>query len=157
MHTKTFFHISLVAIVLASQILSACGSTASPVSPAISASVTTPSTPPDWFNIAITDVRSGERFTINDFAGKVVLIESIAEWCPNCLFQQGEIRNLRQQLGNPKDLILISLDVDIHEDEASLKQYTKDFGFDWRFGVAVLLFVVLLFAHVHIFGVSSFA
>jgi uncharacterized membrane protein len=29
--------------------------------------------------------------------------------------------------------------------------------FDWRFGVAVLLFVVLLFAHVHIFGVSPFA
>jgi uncharacterized membrane protein len=29
--------------------------------------------------------------------------------------------------------------------------------FDWRFAVAVLLFVAILFAHVHIFGVSPFA
>jgi len=67
-----------------------------------------------------------------------VLIETIAQWCPNCLFQQGETRNLRQQLGNPADLILISLDVDTHEDEASLKKYTADFGYDWRFAVAPL-------------------
>jgi uncharacterized membrane protein len=29
--------------------------------------------------------------------------------------------------------------------------------FDWRFGVAALLFLALLFGHVHIFGVSPFA
>jgi uncharacterized membrane protein len=29
--------------------------------------------------------------------------------------------------------------------------------FDWRFAVALALFVALLFAHVHIFGVSPFA
>ncbi len=84
----------------------------------------------------MTDVRTGKTFTINDFAGKVVLIESIAQWCPNCLFQQGEMRSLRQHLGNPADLIVISLDVDVHEDEASLKKYTADFGFDWRSAVA---------------------
>jgi hypothetical protein len=69
---------------------------------------------------------------------KVVLIETIAQWCPNCIFQQAETRKLRQQLGNPEDLILISLDVDVHEDEASLKKYAADFGYDWRFAVAPL-------------------
>jgi hypothetical protein len=136
--TKTFFQTSLAAILLTSQLLSACGSTASPALPPIGAGATAPSTTPDWFNIAMTDVRTGKTFTINDLAGKVVLIETIAQWCPNCLFQQGEMRNLRQQLGNPEDLILISLDVDVHEDEASLKKYTADFGYDWRFAVAPL-------------------
>lgn len=138
MHIKTFFQTSLVAILLASQLLSACGSSASPALPPISAGATAPSTTPDWFKIAMTDVRSGKTFAINDFAGKVVLIETIAQWCPNCLFQQAEMRNLRQQLGNPEDLIVISLDVDVREDEASLKKYTADFGYDWRFAVAPL-------------------
>jgi hypothetical protein len=138
MHTKTFFQISLVAILFAGQLLSACGSTASPALPAIGAGASAPATTPDWFKIAMTDVRTGKTFTINDFAGKVVLTETMAQWCPNCLFQQGETRNLRQQLGNPEDLIVISLDVDVHEDEASLKKYAADFGFDWRFAVAPL-------------------
>jgi len=127
-----------VAILLTSQLLSACGPTASPALPAISANATAPSTTPDWFKIAMTDVRTSKPFTVSDFAGKVVLIETIAEWCPNCLFQQGETRKMSKQLGNPEDLILISLDVDSNEDEASLKKYTDDFAFEWRFAVAPL-------------------
>jgi thiol-disulfide isomerase/thioredoxin len=92
----------------------------------------------DWVNIKMVDVRTGNIFAISDFAGKVVLIETIAEWCPNCLFQQGETRKMSKQLGNPDDLILISLDVDLHENEASLKKYSEDFGFEWRFAVAPL-------------------
>jgi thiol-disulfide isomerase/thioredoxin len=138
MRTKAFFQTSLAAILLTSQLLSACGSPTSRALPTTSAGATAPFTAPDWFKIAMTDVRTDTTFTINDFAGKVVLIETIAQWCPNCLFQQGEMRNLRQQLGNPQDLIVISLDVDVHEDEASLKKYTADFGFDWRFAVARL-------------------
>jgi thiol-disulfide isomerase/thioredoxin len=135
---KTFSRTSFVAILLISQLLSACGPTASPALPAISASATVSSTLPDWFKIAMTDVRTGKPFAIGDFAGKVVLIETIAEWCPNCLFQQGETRKMSKQLGNPEDLILISLDVDSNEDEASLKKYTDDFAFEWRFAVAPL-------------------
>ncbi len=45
---------------------------------------------------------------------------------------------MSDQLGNPEDLILISMDLDLHEDEASLKKYTQDFGFDWRFAIAPL-------------------
>jgi thiol-disulfide isomerase/thioredoxin len=134
----SFFQTSLVAILLTSQLLSACGSTAAPALPTTSADATAPAATPDWFNIAMTDVGTGKTFTINDFAGKVVLIETMAQWCPNCLFQQGETRKLRQQLGNPADLIVISLDVDLHEDEGSLKKYAADFGFDWRFVVAPL-------------------
>ena len=37
-----------------------------------------------------------------------------------------------------KDLVHISLDEDLHEDAASLKEYAKALGFDWIFAVAPL-------------------
>jgi len=91
---------------------------------------------PEWFDMAFTDAQTGEIFTINDFAGKVVLLETMAIWCPNCTVQGNEVRKLHEMLGNPEDLISVSLDVDYNEDQASLKDYVSEFGFDWWFAVA---------------------
>ena len=93
----------------------------------------------NWFDMELKDVRTGESFTMNDFAGKVVLVETMAMWCPNCLIQANEVRKMHDALGNPEDLVSVSLDVDINEDEASLKKYVEENGFDWRFSVAPLL------------------
>jgi thiol-disulfide isomerase/thioredoxin len=141
MQIRSLIRATLVILVSQGLSLAACSpsiSHAPATSAPLSTSTPAPTTTPDWFNIEMTDVRTGKTFAISDFAGKVVLIETIAEWCPNCLFQQGETRKMSKQLGNPEDLILISLDVDSHEDEASLKKYTEDFGFEWRFAVASL-------------------
>ncbi len=86
----------------------------------------------------LTDVRTGQTFTINDFAGKVVLIQTMAEWCSNCAYQQHEVTNMHTLLGRPDDVVSISLDVETKEDAASLKKYVDYFGFDWRFAVAPL-------------------
>jgi cytochrome oxidase Cu insertion factor (SCO1/SenC/PrrC family) len=94
---------------------------------------------PEWFHMELTDVQTGETFTMNDYAGKVILLQTMAIWCPNCIVQGNEVRNLHKILGNPKDLISVSLDVDLNEDEASLKEYASEFGFDWYFAVAPLL------------------
>ena len=125
----------LVAMLATCIAASGCGA-ASPTSCESGAPGT--SDRPAWFSIQLTDVRTGATFSMNDFKGRVVLIETIAEWCPNCLFQQHQTRTLRTNLGNPADLVLISLDVDSHEDEPSLKDYTEQFGFDWYFAVAPL-------------------
>jgi hypothetical protein len=134
MTPRAAFRIFWIPVVLSSLVLAAC-------SPSTAPGVQTPTIPtptpiPEWFTHALTDVRTGEGFTINDFAGKVVLIQAMAQWCPNCIFQQAETREMITLLDNPEDLVVISLDVDLHEDEASLKQYTQDFGFEWRFAVA---------------------
>ena len=134
MYHQTSWRTIVFTILLTSLLLSGC--TTSISSP--TAVATLASGKPDWFNIALTDVGTGKTFTIGDLTGKVVLIETMAEWCPNCIFQQAESRNLRKTLGNPEDLILISLDVDTHEDQASLKKYAAEFGFDWRFAIAPL-------------------
>jgi len=62
----------------------------------------------------------------------------MAMWCPTCLFQANEVRKMHKLLDNPDDVISISLDVDVHEDEAALKDYIKEYGFEWRFAIAPL-------------------
>jgi len=94
---------------------------------------------PEWFDMELTDAQTGEIFTMNDYAGKVVLLETMAMWCPNCIVQANEVRNLHELLGNPEDLISVSLDVDINEDTESLGEYASGYGFDWHFAVAPLL------------------
>ena len=92
----------------------------------------------DWFNMPLTDAQSGKTFTMNDYAGKVVLVETMAIWCPNCLLQNGAVQKLHEALGNPDDLISVSLDVDTNEDIAMLKEYAQEYGFEWHFAVAPL-------------------
>jgi thiol-disulfide isomerase/thioredoxin len=99
----------------------------------------TATTTPDWFIIEMTDVQTGETFTMSDYAGKVVLLETIAIWCPSCTIQATQVDQLHEALGNPEDLISVSLDVDSHEDEATLKEYASSYRFDWHFAVAPLL------------------
>lgn len=122
-----FIRTLVLTLILASSLLTACGSSASPL----------PETP-EWFDIELTDVQTGENFTMNDYAGKVVLVETMAMWCPNCLFQANEVRKMHKLLDNPDDVISITLDVDVHEDGATLKDYTKEYGFEWRFAIAPL-------------------
>jgi cytochrome oxidase Cu insertion factor (SCO1/SenC/PrrC family) len=131
------FHFTLIFAGFA-LIVSACApaQTTEPQSTVVPAtSVTTP----EWFDMELTDVQTGETFTMNDYAGKVVLLETMAIWCPNCVVQANEVRNLHKLLGNPDDLISVTLDVDFNEDEASLKEYASGYGFDWHFAVAPLL------------------
>jgi hypothetical protein len=46
---------------------------------------------------------------------------------------------LHEQLGDTEDLISVSLDVDVNEDAASLKEYVERYGLIGRFAVAPLL------------------
>jgi peroxiredoxin len=132
MRTKILIYILALTLILSSMILTACG---------LSASNPTPepvSETPEWFDIELTDVQTDETFSMNDYAGKVVLVETMAMWCPNCLFQANEVRKMHKLLDKPDDVISISLDVDLHEDRASLKDYVTEYGFEWRFAIAPL-------------------
>ena len=92
---------------------------------------------PAWFGASFKDVRSGEVFTIHDFEGKVILVETMAVWCPTCYRQQQEIKSLHDLLGMREDFVSISLDIDPNEDEAVLAGYTEQNNeFDWYYAVA---------------------
>jgi thiol-disulfide isomerase/thioredoxin len=91
---------------------------------------------PAWFNAELTDVNTGETFKIADFKGKVVLVETMAVWCPLCLRQQGQVRALHELLGEREDLISLALDIDPNEDAELLQAHANQNGFDWRYAVA---------------------
>jgi cytochrome oxidase Cu insertion factor (SCO1/SenC/PrrC family) len=91
---------------------------------------------PDWFKVELTDVNSGETFRIADFQGKVILLETMAVWCPTCARQAREIQTLHEMLGERDDFVSVSLDVDPNETEDILKAYTDQNGFDWNYAVS---------------------
>lgn len=79
MHKKVCVRVAVLMLINTSLLLSACG-TSNSTSPTTSSIER-----PEWFNLELTDVQTGEIFTMNDYAGKVALVETMAIWCPNCI------------------------------------------------------------------------
>ena len=93
-------------------------------------------TTPPWFDYEFTEATTGETFTINDFRGKVVLVEMMATWCSNCMKQQIEVRKLREMLGDRDDFVVIAISVESELDLLLLSGYAKEYDFDWLYSVA---------------------
>ena len=91
---------------------------------------------PAWFNASLVDVRTGETFSIADLKGKIIVVETFAQWCPNCLKQQNAVLELQTLLGEREDVVFIGLDIDANEDAASLQAYVDRHGFTWLYAVA---------------------
>lgn len=90
--------------------------------------------PGDWQTIAFTNARTGETFTLADFAGKTVFVESMATWCSNC---RSQMRNLREAIArlNSDDYVFIGLSVETNISAADLAAYVDRQEFDWTFAV----------------------
>jgi len=103
--------------------------TAAPTSPSPAASVAAD----PLLEVALTDVRSGEAFTLADLAAdQAVLLEPMAVWCTNCRAQQHEVKRAHAD----GSFVSVSLDIDLSESAADLAAYADREGFDWRFAMA---------------------
>ncbi|GAP09869.1 hypothetical protein BECAL_01022 [Bellilinea caldifistulae] len=91
---------------------------------------------PDWFKVELVNVENDEVFTIESLTGKVILVETMAQWCSNCLRQQQEVKALHQLLGEREDFVSIGLDIDPNEDAATLKSYIARHEFNWIYAVS---------------------
>lgn len=91
---------------------------------------------PAWFSASLMDVNSGQRFTVADHQGKVVLVETLAVWCSNCLKQQKQVQALHEALGQRDDFVSIGLDIDLNESADQLRNHAQRNGFDWVYAVA---------------------
>ena len=100
----------------------------------VNAASTSTSATRDWLNIELTDIATGEVFTIGDFKGKPVLLETFAVWCPTCLAQQREMQKLIESEGEA--IIHISINTDPNEDENKVKEHIERNSLDWYFAVA---------------------
>jgi len=91
---------------------------------------------PAWYTASLTDAATGKTFSIHELKGKVILVETLAQWCSNCKKQQGEVKKLHEILGMKDDFVSIGLDIDPNENAADLKSYVMSNGFDWLYAVA---------------------
>jgi cytochrome oxidase Cu insertion factor (SCO1/SenC/PrrC family) len=91
---------------------------------------------PAWYSVSLTDVNTGDAFTINDLKGKVVLVETMAVWCSNCLKQQTQVKALHESLGMRDDFVSLGIDIDPNEDADKLASFTSSNGFDWKYVIA---------------------
>ena len=71
-----------------------------------------------------------------DFKGKVVLVETLAMWCSNCLKQQQQVSSLHDLVGDRDDFVSLGLDIDPNENAEALKSYISNNGFSWVYAVA---------------------
>lgn len=95
---------------------------------------------PAWQTMTLTDARTGASFTLADFAGKHVFVETMATWCSNCRQQLGNVKSaVARADGNQVVFVAISVETDLAP--ATLAQYVTDNGFDWTFAVATPDFV----------------
>ncbi len=90
---------------------------------------------PEWFSHEFLNVNTGETFTISDLKGKVVLVETMATWCSNCLRQQKEVKALHDLIGDRDDFVSFGLDIDLNENADALKNYVDQQGFDWTYAI----------------------
>ena len=87
-----------------------------------------------WLALELIDVRTGEAFTIAEFADTPVLLESFAVWCPICTNQQKQVRALHEEVGD--EVVSIALNTDPNEDHDKVVAHLERHGFDWRYAVA---------------------
>ena len=103
--------------------------------PAVSQAPAGPVLDQPWATVELTDVATGDVFRLADHAGQVIIIETMAIWCPNCLLQQREVDAALADL-DPAKVTYVVLDVDLNEDAAALADYRIKGGFTGTFVVA---------------------
>lgn len=91
---------------------------------------------PVWYSMPLTDVNTGQVFTVEENLGKVILVETLATWCSNCYKQQTEVAKFHDLLGERNDFISLGIDIDPNEDVSLLTEYVRKNGFDWLYVVA---------------------
>jgi peroxiredoxin len=94
-----------------------------------------PAGAPAWFTMPLTNARSGESFTLADFAGKTVFVEPMATWCTNCLRQLTDVKVAQANL-DPDEVVIIGLSVETTLSGADLAQYADRQDFNWTWVVA---------------------
>ena len=88
-----------------------------------------------WATAILTDVSTGETFTIAQLAGKPIFIESMAIWCSNCRAQQARFAEAFSKMA-PGIASYVVLTVDPSETAEDLARYKADRGFTGFYAVA---------------------
>ncbi len=105
---------------------------------------------PAWASLRLTNAHTGETFTLADFAGQMLYVETMATWCPPCRTQLLNVNQARAQVSQEEyTFVVLSLAENIGNED--LARYANDNGFTMTFAIAT---PELLDALVNTFGFS---
>lgn len=90
---------------------------------------------PAWQTMALTNARTGETFTLADFMGKTVFVETMATWCTNCRQQLGNVKSAVAR-ADSEQAIFVAISVETNLTAETLAQYADNNDFPWTFAVA---------------------
>ncbi|MBA3797130.1 MAG: redoxin domain-containing protein [Chloroflexi bacterium] len=90
---------------------------------------------PAWATIPLTDVRTGETFTLADSGDRVVFVEPMAVWCSSCRQQQETAREAVAGL-DPSRVTWVAIDVDPNETPEMLARFADENEFPFTYAIA---------------------
>ncbi len=91
---------------------------------------------PAWASLPLVNARTGETFTLADFAGKTVYVHMMATWCGNCRAAQTILRTNVVGEFSSEDVVFVSIDVQTQLSAGDLAAYADNNSFGWVFAVA---------------------
>lgn len=103
--------------------------------PAGSTTPESASTLADWQIVPLTDARTGNEFSVGDFLGCTVFVETMATWCSSCRAQLEYVATAAKEL-DPDQFVFIAISVETEISNDDLARYADDAAFDWLFSVA---------------------
>lgn len=108
------------------------GSATAPASRSAGVSLAQP-----WARASLTDVRTGQPFTIADLvaSGRVVFLEPMAVWCSKCRAQQEEAVAAFGRLDR-STVAWVGVDVETAESAEQLARYSAQHGFDFSYVIS---------------------
>ena len=92
---------------------------------------------PAWMTAELTDACTGETFTLADFAGKTVYVESMATWCPPCRDQLARVTEAAAQVpeGEREETVFVALSTEVDLPRETLAEYAANNEFPFVFAV----------------------
>jgi len=89
--------------------------------------------PPTWLTSTLTDVTTGEEFSISE-VDRPTVMHTFETWCSKCRDQQTKLDDLYGSRGD--ELLMVDLNIDSNFSPDEMRSYAENNGYEWRFGIA---------------------
>jgi thiol-disulfide isomerase/thioredoxin len=97
--------------------------------------IDTPDDLPAYSKIGLESIDGG-IISLDQYKGKVVIIDMFATWCVPCATQIGELTDL-QSMFSGSEMVILSVDTDLRETKADVMEFMNDHPqADWTFALS---------------------
>jgi thiol-disulfide isomerase/thioredoxin len=90
---------------------------------------------PAWQKLSFTDAATNQVRSFSEFAGKTIVVETFATWCPNCRAQLAEVAKIAGEF-EAQGIVYIALGIDPNESVDAIGGFAKSSGYNWVFGIS---------------------